>query len=214
MSACDLPVFRYAEVLLNYAEAKAEAGTVSQGDLDISVNELRKRVGMPPMIMSEVNSNPDWYLLSPETGFTNVDGSNIGLILEIRRERTVELAVEGFRWDDLMRWKAGYCIDQPITGLYFPGPGEYDLSGDGKTDVIIYSENGSKPDAPSGVLVLRLNHDVKLTGGSKGYLNPHRDVLRTPFNENRDYLYPIPPAERSLNPNLTQNPGWDDGLTL
>lgn len=214
MSACDLPVFRYAEVLLNYAEAKAESGTITQEDIDISINELRKRVGMPPMIMSEVNSNPDWYLLSPETGFTNVDGPNIGLILEIRRERTVELAVEGFRWDDLMRWKAGYCIDQPITGLYFPGPGEYDLSGDGKTDVIIYSENGSKPDASSGVLVLRINHDVKLTEGSKGYLNPHRDVLRTPFNENRDYLYPIPPAERSLNPNLTQNPGWDDGLIL
>lgn len=212
MSACDLPVFRYAEVLLNYAEAKAEAGTLTQQDLDISVNELRKRVGMPFMNMAVVNSSPDPYMMSSATGFSNVTGNNQGVILEIRRERSVELAVEGFRWDDLMRWKAGYCINQEITGMYFPGPGEYDLTGDGVVDVILYAEGSTKPTASAGVALFEINKDLKLTGGTKGYLNAHRDVPRTPFNEGRDYLYPIPPAERSLNHNLTQNPGWDDGL--
>ncbi len=214
MSACDLPVFRYAEVLLNYAEAKAENGTLTQQDLDISINELRDRVGMPHLFMSYANSNPDAYMASEETGFANVSGDNKGVILEVRRERAVELAIEGFRWNDLMRWKAGPCINQPITGMYFPGPGEYDLSGDGVADVILYAEGTARPDAPAGVSVFEINKDIKLTGGNKGYLNAHRDVVRTPFNEGRDYLYPIPPAERSLNKNLTQNPGWNDGLNF
>ncbi len=212
MSACDLPVFRYAEVLLNYAEAKAEAGTLTQQDLDVSVNELRRRAGMPSMILADANAHPDPYMSSPQTGFANVSGANMGVILEIRRERAVELAVEGFRWNDLMRWKAGPCINQEITGIYFPGPGEYDLTGDGQTDIILYAEGSAKPSAPTGVAIFEINKDIKLTGGNKGYLNAHRDVVRTPFNEERDYLYPIPPAERSLNHNLTQNPGWDDGL--
>lgn len=212
MSACDLPVFRYAEVLLNYAEAKAEAGTLTQQDLDISINEIRKRAGMPDMKLASSNANPDPYMSSPITGFSNVTGNNMGVILEIRRERAVELAVEGFRWNDLMRWKAGSCINQDITGMYFPGPGEYDLTGDGVPDIILYAEDAAKPSAPTGVALYQINKDIKLSEGNKGYLNPHRDVVRTPFNENRDYLYPIPAADRSLNHNLTQNPGWDDGL--
>lgn len=214
MSACDLPVFRYAEVLLNYAEAKAEAGTLTQQDLDISINELRKRVGMPALSMSQANADPDPYLTSAETGFPNVNGSNTGVILEIRRERAIELMAEGFRWNDLMRWKAGWAINQPITGTYFPGPGEYDLSGDGVPDVILYPSDAAKPATPHGEALFRIGEDLKLTEGNRGFLNPHRDVVRTPFNEGRDYLYPIPPAERSLNRQLTQNPGWDDGLNF
>lgn len=213
-SACDLPAFRYAEVLLNYAEAKAEAGTLTQHDLDISVNLLRSRVGIPPMDMAAANAHPDPFMSSAETGFPNVSGQNAGVILEIRRERAVELAVEGFRWNDLMRWKAGPAINQPITGMYIPGPGEYDLSGNGSTDVILYAQGTPKPSAAAKVQVYEIGKDIKLTEGTKGYLNAHRDVARTPFDENRDYLYPIPPADRSLNHNLTQNPGWDDGLNF
>ena len=76
-STSDLPVFRYGEVLLNYAEAKAELGTLVQGDLDISINKLRSRVGMPALNMQTANANPDWYLSSAEYGYTNVSGSNI-----------------------------------------------------------------------------------------------------------------------------------------
>lgn len=93
--------------------------------------------------MGMSNAIPDPYLCDPKTGFPNVNGANKGVILEIRRERTVELVQEGFRWSDLMRWKAGYAINDsddksfsPFMGMYIAGAGEYDLSGDGKVDVI------------------------------------------------------------------------------
>ena len=215
-STCDMPVFRYAEVLLNYAEAKAELGTLTQDDLTISVNEIRNRVEMPALNMAEANKNPDWYLSSEEYGYPNVTGANKGVILEIRRERAVELIQEGLRLQDLYRWKAGYCIDQTISGMYFPGPGEYDLSGKGKTDLILYTAGSTKPKDEEGVSVYELGSDIILSEGNKGYVYYHKTVenLRTPFNEERDYLYPIPSGERSLNPNLTQNPGWSDGLNF
>lgn len=211
-ATCDLPVYRYAEVLLNFAEAKAELGTLTQADVDRSINEIRRRVDMPELNMDEANSHPDKYLASAETGYPNVIGTNKGIILEIRRERAIELTQEGFRFDDLVRWKAGRCIDQAITGMYFPGPGEYDLTGDGEPDVMLYTASQGKPEAASGVQVYQLDSDIILSDGDKGYISYHKNIQRTPFNENRDYLYPIPINERSLNKNLTQNPGWEDGL--
>ena len=211
-STCDMPVFRYAEVLLNYAEAKAELGTLTQNDLVITVNEIRSRVGMRGLDMNEANKNIDWYLESKEYGYPNVTGANKGVILEIRRERAVELIQEGFRLQDLYRWKAGYCIDQAISGMYFPGPGEYKLAGKETADLILYKAGETKPQAGEGVSVYELGSDIILSEGDKGYVYYHKTVLRTSFNEERDYLYPIPSGERSLNPNLTQNPGWSDGL--
>ena len=118
----DLPVFRIAEVMLNYAEARAELGELTQDDLDKTVNKIRDRVSMPHLDMAEANANPDYYLSSTEYGYPNVGGANKGVILEIRRERAVELSQEGDRWADIRRWKAGKCYDQPITGMYFPEP--------------------------------------------------------------------------------------------
>lgn len=211
-STCDLPVYRYAEVLLNYAEAKAELGNLTQDDLDKSVNMIRQRAGMPDLNMARANANPDRYLSDKETGFTNVTGANKGVILEIRRERAIELTQEGFRFNDLVRWKAGYCLDQSISGMYFPGSGSYDLSGNGKPDIILYNDGEAKPSADSGVLVYKIGTDILLSEKDKGYVEYHKDIVRTPFDEGRDYLYPIPRNERSLNNNLTQNPGWKDGL--
>ncbi|MCM1504938.1 MAG: RagB/SusD family nutrient uptake outer membrane protein [Muribaculum sp.] len=211
-STCDMPVYRYAEVLLNYAEAKAELGTLTQEDLDKSVNLLRDRVGMAHLIMSYANANPDRYLSDPETGYSNVEGANKGVILEIRRERAVELAQEGFRWNDLMRWKAGKCTEQSLTGMYFPGPGEYDFDGDGEADIVLYAAGQSKPTAADGVPVYQIGSDVFLSGGDKGYTDYHYNIGHV-FNEDRDYLYPIPTDEISLykekNPDFAQNPGWN-----
>lgn len=214
----DLPVFRYAEVLLNYAEAKAELGTLTQADVDVSIKHLRDRVGMPNLDVAEANANPDPYLLSAEAGYTNITAGNVGAILEVRRERAIELVQEGFRFDDLVRWKAGYCIDQPLLGIYFPGPGEYDLTGDGKADLVLYT-NGNKPADEVGVEMYELGTPVNnggmiLTEGTKGNVFFHSNIELAGFNENRDYLYPIPINERSLNPNLAQNPGWVDGLNF
>lgn len=211
-STCDMPVYRFAEVLLNYAEAMAELGTpLTQGDLDISVNLIRRRVGMPDLNMAAANTSPDRYLSEI---YTNVTGANQGVILEIRRERAVELMQEGFRIEDLVRWKAGYCLDQDLTGMYFPGPGSYDLSGDGKEDVILYADGTPKPSGSDGVVVLKIGEDITLSNGNRGYTSYHKNIERAGFNEARDYYYPIPSNERELNPNLTQNPEWKDGLSF
>lgn len=214
-SDCDIPVFRLAEVYLNYAEAKAELGTLTQEDLNISINKLRKRVGMPDLNMAAANSNPDdSYLGSAQYGYPNVSGSNRGVILEIRRERTIELLQEGFRLLDLFRWKAGKAIDQSFMGIYFPGPGEYDLTGDGKPDVVLYLQNTAKPATKEGVVTYELGTELLLSNGTSGYIDYHQKIERNGFNELRDYLYPIPINERTLNNNLTQNPGWNDGLNF
>lgn len=95
-------IYRYAEALLNFAEAKAELGTITQQDLDISINKLRKRVGMPDLKLDNIVTDPNWDFptLSP-------------LINEIRRERRVELACEGYRWNDIARWAAA---DELVIG--------------------------------------------------------------------------------------------------
>lgn len=209
-STSDLPVYRLGEILLIYAEAKAELGELTQEDLNVSINLLRKRVGMPSLTM-DVTADP--YLTSATTGYTNsklAANSQYALILEIRRERAIELAQEANnRWYDLVRWREGKCVDQPFYGLYFPGPGEYDINGDGKLDYCLY-EGDVKPDSKA-TSILKIGSEILLSNGKSGYVEPHKGETHS-FNESRDYYYPIPINERSLNPNLTQNDGWDDGL--
>jgi len=205
-SANDMPIFRFAETLLNFAEAKAEKGTITQEDLDRSIKLIRDRVAMPNINLAYANANPDTYQAKI---YPNVAGPNKGVILEIRRERRIELVMESFRWDDIMRWKAGKTLTEQFKGMYFPGIGSFDLDNDGKADVYIYE--GTKPDIKN-VQLLKLNGDITLENGSNGgniLINSH---INKKFDENKDYLYPIPISERLLNPNLTQNPGWDDGL--
>lgn len=211
-SDIDLFYFRLAEVYLNYAEALAEISQLTQDDLDISINKLRDRVGMPHLIMKTANANPDPYLLANTTGYPNVSGANQGVILEIRRERTIELLSEHFRYDDILRWKAGQNMKQAILGMYFPSPGEYDLNGDGQNDICLYTD--TKPGDAQGITYLKIDSDIKLSDGNKGYLSPHKGLTLF-WNEQRDYFYPIPSNERLItNGALTQNPGWDDGLNF
>lgn len=203
----DMPLFRFAEALLIYAEAKAELGTLTQADLDKSVKLLRDRVDMPSINMAEANANPDPYL---EKQYLHVNGGNKGVILEIRRERRIELVMESFRWDDMMRWKEGATFTEQFKGMYFPNIGPFDLDGDGNIDVCIYENE--KPDlGGKGIQYLKLNSDVTLEHGNHGCIvvNPH---IKKTWDEKKDYLYPIPIQERLLNTNLTQNPGWNDGI--
>ena len=81
-SSNDLPLFRLAEVYLNYAEAKAELGTLTQTDIDNTVNKLRTRAGVTGKLnMNAANLAPDPYMCAPETGYVNVTGDNKGVIL-------------------------------------------------------------------------------------------------------------------------------------
>ena len=210
-STNDMPLFRLAEVLLNYAEAKAELGTLKQADLDNTIRPLRVRAGLPDLDMEEANANPDPYLSSPETGYANVTGDNKGVILEIRRERTLETPMEGLRYWDIMRWKEGKRFEKPIEGLYFPGTGEYDLDGNGSVDVCIY-DTEKAPGNSADVLYLKLGSDIVLSKGTSGNVLAHSTQQRI-WNEERDYLYPIPTDDRVLTQGaISQNPGWNDGL--
>jgi hypothetical protein len=201
LSNSDLSVFRYAEVLLNFAEAKAELGTLTQADLDKSIKLIRDRVGMPNMNTVAANANPDPYLAGQ---YLNVKGANKGVILEIRRERRLELIRENFRYQDIMRWKEGQLFTKPFAGMYFPALGGYDLDKDGVVDVYIYE--GTKPSAV-GPQYLKLGTNIFLSNGKSGYVvtNP---TLTKKWDESKDYLYPLPVQQLLLNTNLKQNPGW------
>lgn len=163
---------RYAEVLLNYAEAKAELGTITQADLDLTINKLRDRVGMPHLQLSTIAADPDWLFpqLSP-------------IINEVRRERRVELAYEGFREDDLLRWRA----HELIVGKRFRGA-------------------RWRPE-----LYPNLREGVDIYVDEAGYIDPYQRSLPNAqfnFNPGRDYLDPIPQDELLLNNQLQPNPGW------
>lgn len=95
----DIIIMRYAEVLLIYAEAMFEQGKLTQDIVDQTINQLRGRVGMHPMILTELQQ---WGMDIRE---------------EIHRERRVELFMEGFRWFDVVRWKEGWRLGDPIKGV-------------------------------------------------------------------------------------------------
>ncbi|GBU08824.1 hypothetical protein AwDysgo_21550 [Bacteroidales bacterium] len=173
--------FRYAEALLIYAEAMGELGEISQNDLDLSINKLRDRVGMPHLKIANIAHDPNWDFpaLSP-------------IINEIRRERKVELACEGFRKDDIYRWAA---IEILIAGKRPLGAKKQQFLG--------------LADAPEGfegaVNALQTN--------ANGYIDPYATYNGMGsgynFKLNRDYLLPIPLLEITLNDKLKQNPNWE-----
>jgi starch-binding outer membrane protein, SusD/RagB family len=215
-NSIDVPLFRYAETLLIYAEAKAEMGQLSQADLDLTVNRLRRRAGMPDMAM-----NPSVDPVK-EAKYANVKSSaQWREILEIRRERRVELAMEGYRFDDLMRWGAGKVLEKPPVGLYIPGPGNYDTTGDGIPDIKILPLSATIPAAVAnreknelGVTLLYYRigppdsaAEVFVTDGDKGYIIGER--TRGTFVEPKYYYRPVPRTQTVLNPNLKQIFGWE-----
>ena len=201
----DIIIYRLAEVMLNFAEAKAELGTLTQDDLEKSISLIRNRVGMPALDMRYANSNPNPYMAAL---YPAVGGSNQGVILEIRRERRIELAMEGLRYDDIMRWKAGALFIPQFLGAYIPGEGGYDLDGDGKNEIYVYKDNRPPTPLLRGAKPLKLGLDIFLSDGDKGYRVVNTEISKS-WNEERDYLAPIPSRSLVLNPNLEQNPYWD-----
>lgn len=208
----DFPVIRYAEVLLTYAEAKAELGELTQDVLDQTVNLLRDRAGMPHLQMNPP-IDPVMAEAFPGIGST---------LLEIRRERRVELAFEGFRFDDLMRWHAGKLLEHEPEGLYFPSLGKFDLTGDGIEDICLIPSSQSIPaeeDKETNALGEKLvyyragtiddqNATVYLSDGDHGTIQTIKDMGT--FQEPKFYYRPIPRHEMDLNPNLgPQLFGWE-----
>lgn len=204
----DYPIIRLAEVLLVYAEARAELGEIDQSDLDMTINLLRDRAGMPHMTATVV-ADPFQQNKYPEVS---------PLIQEIRRERRVELALEGYRFDDLMRWKAGQLLEEEPKGIYFSGLGKHDMTGDGIEDLVLLSSSESIPDnREENSLGVTLAYykagspgesvGVFLSNGNSGYILTVNE--RGTFVDPKYYYRPIPASQMALNPNLTQIFGWD-----
>lgn len=206
----DLPLMRLGEVLLIYAEAKAELGTLTQADLDKSINQLRDRVGMPHMVLSELTIDP-----TLEQQYPNVNGNLKNAILEIRRERRVELACEGFRKDDILRWKVGKLLEMP-QGVYIAELNTvFDVTGDGVTDVGVFLNKESvKPIYKKKVLYYLEEQgektSISLSEGDHGYIILTNDITNPKkFIEPKYYYYPIPKKQLEYNPNLHQTIFWD-----
>ncbi len=117
VNTTDAPLFRMGEVMVNYAEAMCELNKFDQEAANISVNKLRERANVKKMIVSEINMSFD----------KKRDPSVSPLLWEIRRERRIELMGEGFRLDDLRRWKKGEYINKRPLGVYLVGAIEKNL---------------------------------------------------------------------------------------
>lgn len=187
LNQTDGPVTRYAEVLLNFAEASAELGSLTQEDLDKSINAIRKRVGvdMPPL---EIISGMPAVNGKAFTDRTR-DQSVPPMIWEIRRERRIELMMEGTRLNDLIRWKKLDYVDTKNN-----------------RDI----NRGAwirKADYPNTDLVIE-------GGGSEGYIIPaSKPEAQRLFTDPKVYLSPIPLDQIKLykdaGAELAQNPGWE-----
>lgn len=174
-SDIDAFIFRFGEVLLNFAEAKFELqGNLSQQELDNSINLLRERVGMPHLLTT-VSTDPnglDYGYLIP------------ALLREIRRERTIELIGEGFRFNDILRWKSGKLIEDTntIKGMKLTNQlrNEYQQNGIDVSSVITDTQD---------------------------YIIIYSNVANTRKWENKYYHFPIPVDQINLA-KYTQNNGW------
>lgn len=180
------PVIRLGEVVLNYAEAAAELGGLTQEDLDISINELRSRPGanLPPLevigdkpaVMGVVYDDP------------KRDPTVPSLIWEIRRERRVELSMEGIRYDDLRRWRKLDYLDMQVHPDLNRGA---------------WIKKSDYPTLSSSVVIEG--------GGTEGYIKP-ASAMRV-VNDDKVYLSPLPLDQIKLykdkGVDLVQNPGWE-----
>ncbi len=183
-STYDWFLYRYAEVLLIYAEAKAELGECTQDVLDKTINKLRDRVGMPHLTVNPVaDPKPVNY------GYTISS-----LLYEIRRERRIELIGEGFRWDDIVRWKAGKLFENPKTFLGLRVTEDVVALYPAGT---FYGDNGLATIQYDGEELLRPYKGKSLD-----------DAGRKWTDTDKRYLEPLPLDELNLNTNLKQNPGW------
>lgn len=201
-----IPLMRYAEILLNYAEAKAELGTFSDADWTRTIGALRQRAG----ITGGLSTKPtvaDPYLQA--NYFPEISDP---ALLEIRRERGIELSFEGLRFDDIVRWKKGDLMTKVWNGFYVPALDvPMDLNEDGIMDVAFYQVMPANrvpgvnyinvaPTLNGGPNPQRLSNN---TSGELTWLTTTQRVFT-----DKNYLYPIPETDRLFNPALGQNPGW------
>lgn len=189
------PFIRYGEILLNYLEACIETNSVTQDVLDQTINALRDRAYAGTGIEAP----------HVKAGLTQAQ-----LRTACRTERFVELALEGHRYADVIRWKlAGQVYNRKI--YYLPRAwagagwdGTYEKANAAYKKLLDNWNNGCYP--IGGVPQIDENGIADLSGmEDAGYITV---ATTCKFDEGRDYLWPIPQSDININPNLGQNPGW------
>ena len=193
----DIPVMRYAEVLLNYAEAKAELNQLTDADWKNTIGALRRRAGITGGALDTKPTTVDNYL---KTNF--YPGINDPVILEIRRERTCELCLEGFRELDLKRWACGELWKNAVwTGIFIPAlDTPLDLNGDGEFDA--YFTNITTPAEYSSIAV-SISSPLRYLSVVGGKIL--QDGLTGRAWQDKMYLQPIATVDITSNPNLLPN---------
>jgi len=190
-----VPILRYAEVLLNYAEAKAELGQFGDTEWDLTIRPLRERSGITNCNRFKTS---DPYL-KEYYGFDNPD------LLEIRRERTIELVMEGTRYNDLCRWGCWQKLNKQWYGMYIPKMNvAYDLNEDGINDVCVVSKVSEVGSEKGVTYIVADGSTFSLEHGTYGRLMYN---ITRQFSEKR-YVHPIPRSAIVVNPNLEQNAAW------
>lgn len=170
----DFHILRYAEVLLTYAEALMEKnGNIGDDELNKSINLIRERAGMPALTNAFVTTN------------------GLDMKEEIRRERTIELALEGFRYDDLRRWKTAEIeLPKDVKGIKIVGT-------PWANPIVVEGADRN----PYGASSWQNKTDAN------GFIIAESASGRS-FDPKKHYLVPLPTKEILINPELKQNPNW------
>ena len=213
------PIFRYAEVLLNYAEAKAELGTITATDWQNTIGALRKRgdISSSSAAVTSLPTTVDPYL--KEVFYPKVTSA---VIMEIRRERAIELVYEGFRFNDLKRWAEGKRVETvPWTGIHISAlDTAIDVNGDGVNDYFFTTKDVSEVTPAQKLIYVQIIPDGSDEQGLRADPNPgggydlryELALKRKWYDDGRQYLKPIPAqivrdyAGRGYS--IQQNPGW------
>lgn len=197
----DAPVMKLNEVMLNYIEAAAELAdlgqyTLTQADFDKTINAIRDRQStqMPHVTLAgnalKVNG--------VEINDPDRDATVKPILWEIRRERRVELAYEGLRFNDLRRWGkleyADMVKNKKLNMGAWINKADYPENAEALAKITLCDENG------------------KIVTGNEGYIMPITEVAKMRVMADKDYLYPIPVDQITMYEThgfkLTQNPGW------
>jgi len=202
----DKPIFTIEEVLLNYAEAAFELGRFDQTVADKTINLLRERVEVAPMIVAEIGADFDPNRDKGNAPWTRSYDSKTNyevdpVLWEIRRERMAELMGQGFSFYDIKRWhKAAYYVNRQPCGAWITSTNVPYGTGKYTGQFVDYNAiqttgfaNAQNNDAGSGWIY---TYASPLSTG-KGWLDTY-------------YLEQVPTHEINMNPNLTQNPGYEE----
>jgi hypothetical protein len=171
-------IIRYADILLMYAEAKIELNEIDKSVLD-AMNLVRARA---------------YKVALADANYPAIkNGNQVQLRKQLRMERRMELAAEGMRYMDLVRWRlAEKVLTRPIYGLLDPK----DLK-EKVVDKNLWFFAGTP----------KIDEDGTPDFSEMAKTGLIRNLVPTTWN-NRQYLWPIPTQEIQINKNMNQNEGY------